>query len=215
MAEGAPEKLADPFDYGGGHVDPNRAITPGLIYDISVSDYVRFLCSMGYNDTAISNITKAPYKCRRKKTTNFLLNLNLPSIIIPEMKNCVTVSRTVTNVGPPISFYVARVEAPPGVSVIVDPSVLSFNCTSNKLKFKVTFCSLLIVQGRYTFGKLFWEDGSHVVRIPLIVRPVIEYYYAETWSIIFIHLCIFIFIFFCYPVVCYEKPLVLHHIGKW
>lgn len=178
MAEGAPDKKADPFDYGGGHVDPNRAIAPGLIYDMKVPDYVQFLCSMGYNDTAISNIAKAPNKCRRK-TKNLLLNLNLPSITIPEMKNSVTVSRTVTNVGPAISVYVARIEAPPGVNVIVEPSVLSFNLTSNKLKFKVTFCSLLRIQGRYTFGNLFWEDGSHVVRIPLIVRPIIEYYYPE------------------------------------
>ncbi|KAI8533067.1 hypothetical protein RHMOL_Rhmol11G0267400 [Rhododendron molle] len=178
VAEGAPDKKADPFDYGGGHVDPNRAIAPGLIYDMKVPDYVQFLCSMGYNDTAISNIAKAPNKCR-SKTKNLLLNLNLPSISIPEMKNRVTVSRIVTNVGPAISVYVARVEAPPGVNVIVEPSVLSFNFTSNKMKFKVTFCSLVRIQGRYTFGNLFWEDGSHVVRIPLIVRPIIEYYYPE------------------------------------
>lgn len=178
VAEGAPDKEADPFDYGGGHVDPNRAIDPGLIYDMKVPDYVQFLCSMGYNDTAISNIAMAPNKCR-SKTKNFLLNLNLPSITIAEMKNSATVSRTVTNVGPAISVYVARVEAPLGVNVIVEPSVLSFNFESQKLKFKVTFRSLLRIQGRYTFGNLFWEDGSHVVRIPLIVRPIIDNYYPE------------------------------------
>ena len=40
MAQGAPHKQADPFDYGGGHVDPNKAIAPGLIYDIESSDYI-------------------------------------------------------------------------------------------------------------------------------------------------------------------------------
>ena len=57
-AEGAPYKQADPFDYGGGHVDPNKVINPGLIYDMKTSDYVRFLCSMGYNNTAITLMAK-------------------------------------------------------------------------------------------------------------------------------------------------------------
>ncbi|PSS29469.1 Subtilisin-like protease [Actinidia chinensis var. chinensis] len=178
VAEGAPDKQADPFDYGGGHVDPNRAIDPGLVYDMQVSDYVRFLCSMGYNDTAISSLTKAYSPCQ--KTSNFLVNLNLPSISIPELKNSMTVSRTVTNVGPIMSVYFARVEAPHGINVIVEPSILAFNFTTKKLKFKVTFCSQFRVQGRYTFGYLYWEDGLHVVRIPLIVRPVIESFYADT-----------------------------------
>ncbi|KAA8536048.1 hypothetical protein F0562_028526 [Nyssa sinensis] len=58
VAEGAPHKQADSFDYGGGHVDPNRTIYPGLIFDMKITDYVHFLCSMGYNDTAISSMTR-------------------------------------------------------------------------------------------------------------------------------------------------------------
>ncbi|KAL7182787.1 hypothetical protein ACSBR1_041464 [Camellia fascicularis] len=133
---------------------------------------------MGYNDTAVSSITRDSSPCQR--TPNFLLNLNLPSISIPELKYTVTVSITVANVGPILSFYVARVEAPLGINVTVEPSILFFNFTTKMLKFKVTFCSQLRVQGRYTFGNLYWEDGLHVVRIPLIVRPVIEYFYSET-----------------------------------
>ncbi|XP_052193695.1 subtilisin-like protease SBT3.9 isoform X2 [Diospyros lotus] len=178
VAEGGSDKEADPFDYGGGHVDPNKSMDPGLIFDMNVNDYVGFLCSMGYNHTAISSITRDNSPCL--KTKNFLLNLNLPSISIPELKNRVTVSRTVTNVGPAISVYFARVEAPPGVDVIVKPPILFFNFTGNELKFKVTFCSRLRIQGRYTFGSLYWEDGSHMVRIPLIVRRVITDFYAET-----------------------------------
>ncbi|KAG6777895.1 hypothetical protein POTOM_017736 [Populus tomentosa] len=118
-------------------------------------------------------------RTRCKKSTTFLVNLNLPSITIPELKQNLTVSRTVTNVGPITSIYVARVLAPAGTRVTVEPSVLSFDSTRKKIKFKVTFCSMLRIQGRYSFGNLFLEDGFHVVRIPLIVRTVIDDFYAE------------------------------------
>lgn len=177
-AEGAPHKQADPFDYGGGHVDPNKVTNPGLIYDLVPSDYVRFLCAMGYNNTAISLMTKSPTKCH--KSPNFLLNLNLPSITIPQLKQPLTVTRTVTNVGAVESTYVARVVAPFGVSVTVEPSILKFNAKRKKLKFKVSFCSKINVEGRFSFGYLFWEDGLHQVRIPLTVRTVVDQFYAET-----------------------------------
>ncbi|KAG7978095.1 hypothetical protein I3843_05G064900 [Carya illinoinensis] len=178
VAEGAPHKQADPFDYGGGHVDPNKAIAPGLIYDMGSSDYFHFLCSMGYNHTAISSITRSSRRCN--KSANVLVNLNLPSITIPELKSNLTVSRKVTNVGPVNSIYTAFVEAPAGTEVIVKPSILRFNSTIRKLKFKVIFGSTLRVQGRYSFGNLFWLDGFHVVRIPLTVRTVIDNFYAQT-----------------------------------
>ncbi|KAH9657072.1 subtilisin-like protease SBT3.9 [Citrus sinensis] len=179
VAEGAPHKQADPFDYGGGHVDPNKAMDPGLVYDMEVSDYVRFLCAMGYNNSAISLMNRASTTCN-DKSTKFLVNLNLPSITIPELKKSITVSRQVTNVSPMNSVYTARVQAPAGTTVRVEPSTLTFNSTRKKLKFKVTFYSRLRVQGRYSFGNLFWEDGIHVVRIPLIVRTIIDEFYAET-----------------------------------
>ncbi|KAK2665430.1 hypothetical protein Ddye_004004 [Dipteronia dyeriana] len=172
VAEGAPHKQADPFDYGGGHVEPNKATDPGLVYDMRVSDYARFLCASGYNNSAISLMTRSLTTCH--KSTKFLVNLNLPSITIPELKHTLNVSRKVTNVGPVNSVYAVRVQAPVGVTVRVEPSILTFNSTTKKLKFKVIFRSQLRVQGRYSFGYLFWEDGFHVVRIPLIVRTVID-----------------------------------------
>ncbi|XP_030522893.1 subtilisin-like protease SBT3.9 isoform X1 [Rhodamnia argentea] len=178
VAEGAPHKQADAFDYGGGHVDANRAVNPGLVYDAEISDYVCLLCFMGYNSSAISTMTGKPTKC--KESSNCLVNLNLPSIVIPNLKRGVTVSRVVTNVGPVNSIYTARVEAPVGTYVRVKPSVLSFNSSMTKLKFRVIFNSLLRVQGRYSFGNLFWEDGLHEVRIPLVIRTVIDDSYAET-----------------------------------
>lgn len=178
VAEGAPHKQSDSFDYGGGHVDPNKAADPGLVFDMDVVDYYQFLCSMRYNQTAITSMTRIHSPCH--KSLKFLQNLNLPSITIPELKQRLVVSRTVTNVGPVESVYTARVRPPVGTNVTVNPRILSFNSTTKKLKFKVTIGSLLRVQGRYSFGYLFWEDGIHVVKIPLVVRTVIDDFYSET-----------------------------------
>ncbi|XP_073314315.1 subtilisin-like protease SBT3.9 isoform X1 [Primulina huaijiensis] len=174
VAEGSPYKQADPFDYGGGHIDPNKAIDPGLIFDTDTGDYTRFLCAMGYNASSITPFTRTKTAC--PKTTSFLANFNLPSVTIPELKRGVTVSRTVTNVGSVSSVYVARIKAPPGTHVIVEPGILKFCSTVKKIKFKVTFWSNLSVQGVYSFGSLVWDDGFHHVRIPLIVRSVLEEY---------------------------------------
>ncbi|XP_024989329.1 subtilisin-like protease SBT3.9 [Cynara cardunculus var. scolymus] len=179
IAEGAPHKHADPFDYGGGHVDPNKAINPGLVYNMTTADYVRFLCAMGYNDSAISSLANLHSPCSRK--TNFLRNLNLPSISIPELRKSITVTRMVTNVNPTTtpSVYVARIEAPPGTKVRVAPSILIFNSTKTRLKFRVTICPMVRVEGRFSFGNLYWEDGVHVVRTPLVVHLVIHKSYSQ------------------------------------
>lgn len=177
-AEGAPNKPANPFDYGGGHVNPNRAINPGLLYDMAPSDYVHFLCSLGHNNTAVSSIVRQTTFCHDAYKSQ--KDLNLPSIAIPELEGKLTVSRTVTNIGPVTSTYTAHVEAPPGVSVHVKPSILTFNSTINKLNFKVTFRSQLKVHSGYLFGSLTWEDGVHWVRIPLAVRPIIDVFSIYT-----------------------------------
>ncbi|GJN34450.1 hypothetical protein PR202_gb23112 [Eleusine coracana subsp. coracana] len=177
ISEAAPYSRANPFDYGGGHVDPNKAAHPGLVYDMGTLEYVRFLCSMGYNNSAISSMTQQYATCQH--TPKSQLNLNLPSITIPQLRGKLTVSRTVTNVGPAVSIYRARVEAPPGVDVAVSPWLLTFNSTVSRLTFKATFQTKLRVQGRYTFGSLTWEDGTHTVRIPLVVRTMISKFYAN------------------------------------
>jgi hypothetical protein len=144
---------------------------------MGTSDYIRFLCSMGYNNSAINSMTQQHAACQH--TPKSQLNLNLPSIAIPELRSKLTVSRTVTNVGPAVSKYRARVEAPPEVDVTVNPLFLTFNSTVNRLTFKVTFQAKLRVRGRYTFGSLTWEDGTHTVRTPLVVRTMMNKFYVN------------------------------------
>ena len=90
--------------------------------------------------------------------------------------------RTVTNVGPAEATYHLVVEAPAGIDVSVEQSVINFTqSTSKSVTFMVTFTTRQRVQGGYTFGSLTWSDGStHSVRIPIAVRTVIQDFVADT-----------------------------------
>ncbi|XP_019464295.1 PREDICTED: subtilisin-like protease SBT3.9 isoform X1 [Lupinus angustifolius] len=168
--EGSTYKAADPFDIGGGHVNPNKAMDPGLIYNITTDDYIHFLCSIGYGSASISKMTKTNTKCKKEKHQG--LNLNLPSISIPYLKKGAKVMRTVTNVGNITSVYKAQVKAPDGIKVRVEPQILSFNSSSTVLSFNVSFLSTLKLHGGYRFGSLTWTNGKHFVRVPIAVRTI-------------------------------------------
>uniref|UniRef100_A0A0D9W1X6 Subtilisin-like protease fibronectin type-III domain-containing protein n=1 Tax=Leersia perrieri TaxID=77586 RepID=A0A0D9W1X6_9ORYZ len=167
VANGLPQKIADPFDYGGGFIDPERAVDPGLAYDVNPEYYISHL------------------DCFLRTTTNSscgsaIRNLNLPSIAIPTLKEPTTVLRTVTNVGQADAVYKAVVQSPPGVQILVEPSVLKFSQGKKKQSFKVTFRMTHKFQGKYLFGSLTWCDGgAHSVRIPIAVRPVLFDDYAD------------------------------------
>ncbi|KAL6990590.1 hypothetical protein U1Q18_008707 [Sarracenia purpurea var. burkii] len=158
---------ATPFSYGAGHMRPNRAKDPGLVYDLKVNDYLDFLCAIGYNESRIQLFSKAPYSCPRNAS---LLNFNYPSISVPKLSGSVTVSRTVKNVGSSSAIYVARLRQPRGVSVSVEPTTLKFDTTGEEKSFKLTFKNRNNAgAGGYVFGELLWSDGHHYVRSPIIV----------------------------------------------
>lgn len=170
MAEGVPRKLADPFDYGGGQINPNKAVDPGLVYDISPIEYLKFFtCTFGLQGG-----------CDTKQRP--LYHLNLPSIAIPDLRKTVMVQRTVTNVGKDGAVvYKAALEIPPGIKMVVEPSVLVFDARSKVRTFNVTFMPTHKVQGVYDFGSLTWYDGTHSVRIPIAVRTIIQDFYADAF----------------------------------
>ncbi|XP_058213442.1 subtilisin-like protease SBT5.4 isoform X2 [Rhododendron vialii] len=157
---------ATPFSYGAGHVRPNRAAHPGLVYDLNANDYLDFLCGIGYNQTTIKLFSKAPYSC----PSNFsLLDFNYPSITVPNLFGSVTVSRTVKNVGSP-GVYAASIREPHGVLVSVEPDVLKFDRTGEEKSFKLTLTNKKLGgAGEYVFGQLLWSDGRHYVRSPIVV----------------------------------------------
>ncbi|XP_011040612.1 PREDICTED: subtilisin-like protease SBT3.5 [Populus euphratica] len=171
--EGSTTKEADAFDIGGGHVNPEKAVYPGLVYDTNTKEYIQFLCSMGYSSSSVTRLTNATINCMKKANTR--LNLNLPSITIPNLKTRAKVARKVTNVGNVNSEYKAIVQAPFGINMRVEPPTLSFNMSNKILSYEVTFFSTQKVQGGYRFGSLTWTDGEHFVRSPISVRAMEAY----------------------------------------
>ncbi|XP_039059018.1 subtilisin-like protease SBT3.3 [Hibiscus syriacus] len=168
FAEGEPPKLADPFDFGGGIVNPNNAADPGLVYDMNTEDYVQYLCAMGYSNSDISQVTEHPITCPSKQPS--ILDVNLPSITIPSLKKPTILTRTVTNVGPINSKYKANIESTSGINIAVKPETLIFNSKTKIISFSVMITSTLNVNAGYYFGSLTWTDGVHVVRSPISVR---------------------------------------------
>lgn len=179
FAEGSPQKLANPFDFGGGIVNPNAAANPGLVYDMGKADYMHYLCAMGYNNSAISRLTGHSTTCPIKRPS--ILDINLPSITIPSLRNSITVTRTVTNVGAPKSVYEATIDPPLGTVVSVNPNPLVFNSTVNILTFKITISTTHQMNTGYYFGSLTWTDTVHAVRIPLSVRTEFLQHFADDY----------------------------------
>lgn len=65
------------------------------------------------------------------------LTLTIQPSRFQTFKGEVTVTRTVTNVGPVDSVYRAVVEAPEGVKISVEPETLVFNNSTKKLGFRL------------------------------------------------------------------------------
>lgn len=158
---------ATPFSYGAGHVRPNKAADPGLVYDMTLSDYLNFLCSLGYNEAQIVTFSEAPYKCSKNIS---LSDLNYPSIAVPKLFSTIKVTRTLKNVGKPGTYRVG-VQSPDGILVSVEPKSLKFNRVGEEKSFSIT----LKVKNNnaakgYVFGRLIWSDGEHYVRSPIVVK---------------------------------------------
>ncbi|GAY55143.1 hypothetical protein CUMW_162130 [Citrus unshiu] len=163
---------ATPFSYGAGHVQPNLAMDPGLVYDLTVNDYLNFLCALGYNKNVISLFsTNCSYTCPKNAIS--LVNFNYPAITVPKLSGSITVTRRVKNVGSP-GTYQARVKTPEGVSVTIAPKSLKFINVGEEKSFKVIIkAKNASVTKDYAFGELIWSDEKqHRVRSPIVVKAV-------------------------------------------
>ncbi|GAB2275024.1 hypothetical protein Dimus_009792 [Dionaea muscipula] len=159
---------ADVFSYGAGHVNPNQAADPGLVYDLTVDDYLNFLCSLGYQGY-LSNFTRHPYTC---PDDFHITHFNYPSITVLHLNHSIAVFRKLKNVGPP-GTYRAFVREPPGISVQVSPEELTFKKAGDEESFivQLTIKSPSAAKG-YVSGLLRWSFGEYNVRSPIVVKSI-------------------------------------------
>jgi hypothetical protein len=158
------------FGYGSGHINPVKAINPGLIYDAGEEDYVRFLCGQGYSNKQLRLVKGDDSSCS-EVTKEAVWNLNYPSLgLSVRSGHSITrvFHRIVTNVGSPESSYKAIVKAPNGLKIKVTPKALRFKYVGQIKSFVVAVKAKL---GETAIsGALIWDDGEHQVRSPVVAH---------------------------------------------
>ena len=161
-----------PLQFGAGHINPNHAMDPGLIYDTVFQDYIEFLCGLGYTKSQISLVIKRTQSSCSQKPIN---DLNYPTFMAifsnktryPVAQNF---SRVVTNVGnDDNTVYRAHLEnVPIGMKIKVVPETLTFTRKYHKQGFVLSIeIDREIQMVIYAFLK--WIDQhDHIVSSPIV-----------------------------------------------
>jgi len=156
----------NPFDYGAGHIVPNKAFDPGLVYDVSDDEYDAFACGI-----ASPAVTQA--RCDQLAAAGmsfFSRDMNQPSISVSRLANQQTVTRRVTNLSDEAASYSVQVSAPPGIRLDVDPAVISVGPGAS-VSYQVTLTYESGPLDLWRFGSLTWSNEDYDVRSAIAVRP--------------------------------------------
>eukprot|EP01018_Ginkgo_biloba_P017605 Gb_32032 [translate_table: standard] len=165
------EEAANPLNYGSGHVNPNAAADPGLVYNRSESDYFLFLCGLNYDSTLIRMIAGKDFSCPSNPPKAF--DLNYPSVTVSNLERTQIVRRNLTNVGRS-GVYRVEVSSPPDIEVTIEPKELQFREVGETKSFSVKLTALDTATGEFVFGEFTWTDGRHNVTSPIVVNNVFE-----------------------------------------
>ncbi|MHB8133072.1 MAG: S8 family serine peptidase [Anaerolineaceae bacterium] len=154
------------FRQGAGHVRPNSAMDPGLVFNSGLYDWFAFLCSTttGVNPSTCAALASMGYPTDPS-------DFNGASIAIGALAGTQTVTRTVTNVGGRETYTFSYSGL---VGTSVTPSISSFTVQPGEKKdFSVTFTTTIAALNAYVGGYITWTgDKGHVVRIPVVLKPV-------------------------------------------
>jgi subtilisin family serine protease len=148
------------FRQGAGHVRPNSAASPGLVYDSGWTDWLGFLCGTG-------QLTASYCPSLRIDPSD----LNVASIALGDLAGIQTVTRKVTNVSGAAATFTSSVSGLAGIGVVVSPSSLALQ-SGETGTFTVQFTTGAAALNSYVGGYLTWAGGGYTVRIPMVVRPV-------------------------------------------
>ena len=79
-----------PFARGAGHIDPNRAANPGLVYDAGTEDYIDFLCALGYTAEQVAVFGSSANCSARAQWGSFVGDHNYPAFAVVFTLSCAT-----------------------------------------------------------------------------------------------------------------------------
>ncbi len=158
---------ANPFDFGAGHIVPNDAVEPGLVYDAGADDYDAFAC--GFMLESVDST-----RCDELTTAGFSFapsDMNQPSIAVGRLANERTVPRRVTNVSDASATFTVTVEPPPEMAVTVTPTSLTL-APGETGTFDTTIRYLSGPLDLWRFGSITWTSQDHSVRSVVAARPI-------------------------------------------
>jgi hypothetical protein len=156
-----PNSVLTIFNQGAGHIQPNAANDPGLVFDAGFADWLGFLCGTQLptsfcTSSGIAVLDPSDY--------------NGASVAIGDLAGVQVVKRRVTNVGPRATYAFSHTGLA-GFAVTPSPPTFTLGAGESQdvtLRFERTTAAL----GGFHGGQLAWSDGAHRVRIPAVIVPV-------------------------------------------
>ena len=150
------------FSQGAGHVRPNSALNPGLVFNSGFNDWLGFLCG---TQLPTSFCTGAGVPVLDPS------DLNLASIAIGDLAGSQTVKRRVTNVGGKATYTYSQAGLA-GLAVAVSPASFTLNPGQSQ-DLTIRFTNAGAAPNAYVGGQITWTGGNgERVRIPVVVRPL-------------------------------------------
>ncbi|GAB4062390.1 hypothetical protein GCM10028777_01950 [Angustibacter speluncae] len=152
----------DVFAGGAGFVNPRKFLNPGLVYDADQDDWWAFLAGQGVTYSDGTPVSENPIDAS---------DLNQASIASGSVTGTQTITRTITNVGPPAAFA-GRVTGLPGFDAKISPRRVALD-TGESATVQITFTRTSAAFGQYSQGQLVWNDGRGTnAKSPIALRPV-------------------------------------------
>ncbi|MBA0708329.1 hypothetical protein Golax_023463, partial [Gossypium laxum] len=135
----APRNQGAEFAYGSGHVNPVKAIDPGLVYDTVEGDNIRFLCSIGCGEGSIKKLAGNNTSCPKNSTKMLPRDFNYPTLtaLVPA--------------GKPFKE----------LEIKVAPQVLSFKSLTEKKSYNVTVSGKALDKRSMVSATLIRADDAY------------------------------------------------------
>lgn len=159
------------WEYGAGHIDPQAALDPGVVFTHGPIDWQRFVCGA---ELAPEQWGQRCPECVLDADLCMQSRLNTPSVVLMRLAGAATVVRTATSVLAAAADWSASVTPPPGFSVTVAPSRFSLAPgASQQLAITITRTSAAYGGDAGSEGAItLASDAGPLARLPLVARAI-------------------------------------------